>query len=89
MGSIFILSISHVVALVIGFALGVYLLPILTAPASPDSAMLKSEARDVMFVGELTRDLSGSDFLHWGEGKISLTPTRIVHEGTLAPVAGL
>lgn len=30
-------------------------------------------------------DLRGSDFLHRGEGKISVTPTRIVHEGALAP----
>ena len=80
-----ILGASHVSALAVGFALGVYFLPILTAPDSPDSAMLQSEARDAMFVGELTRDLRGSDFLHWGEGKISVTPTRIVHEGTLAP----
>lgn len=80
-----ILGASHVFALAIGFALGVYSLPILTAPASPDSAMLQSEARDAMFVGDLSRDLRGSDFLHWGEGKISVTPTRIVHKGALAP----
>lgn len=80
-----ILGFSHVAALAIGFALGIYFLPILTAPASPDQAMLEDEARDAMFVGTLTRDLRGSDFLHWGEGKISISPTRIVHEGKLAP----
>ena len=41
-----------------------------------------------MFVGELTRDLRGSDFLHWGEGKISVSADTIVHEGALAPGPG-
>ncbi len=79
------LGLSHVIALAVGFALGIYLLPILTAPASPDQAMLEAEARDAMFVAELTRELPGSDFLHWGEGKISISASRIVHEGNLAP----
>ena len=34
---------------------------------------------------EFTRDLRGSDFLHWGEGTVSVTATEIVHEGRLAP----
>jgi len=79
------LGLAHVIALAAGFALGIYLLPILTAPASPDQAMLEVEARDAMFVAELTRELRGSDFLHWGEGKISISASRIVHEGNLAP----
>ena len=78
-------TVSHVAALVIGFGLGVYFLPILTAPDSPDAAALEAQADDAMFTGELTRDLKGSDFLHWGEGTVSLTPTMIVHEGALAP----
>lgn len=77
--------VTHGVALAIGFALGVYFLPILTAPDSPDAAMLENAAQEAMFSAELTRDLRGSDFLHWGEGTISLTPTQIVHEGALAP----
>ena len=77
--------ITHAGALAIGFALGIYALPILTAPASPDAEMLQSTAEDAMFRGELTRDLRGSDALHWGEGTISLTATQIVHEGRLAP----
>lgn len=68
-----------------GFALGIYFLPILTAPASPDQTILAEESRDAMFVADLTRDLRGSDFLHWGEGKISISASRIVHEGSLSP----
>jgi len=77
--------ITHGIAVAIGFALGVYFLPILTAPASPDAAMLEEQAQSAMFTGAFTRDLAGSDFLHWGEGTISVTPTQIIHEGSLAP----
>ena len=76
---------SHLAMLAAGFALGVYLLPILTAPESPDAELLEAMAQDAVFRTELTRDLRGSDLLHWGEGTISLTATQIVHEGKLAP----
>ncbi|WP_439141455.1 DM13 domain-containing protein [Planktotalea sp.] len=76
---------THAIAVAIGFALGVYLLPILTAPSSPDAAMLEEKAQSALFTAELTRDLKGSDFLHWGEGTISVSAGEIVHEGKLAP----
>ena len=47
--------------------------------------MLQEMAQGALFQAELTRDLRGSDFLHWGEGTISLTETQIVHVGELAP----
>ena len=77
--------ITHGVALAAGFALGIYFLPILTAPPSPDAAVLQAEAANAEFSAELTRDLRGSDRLHWGEGTISVSSTMIVHEGRLAP----
>lgn len=80
-----ILTGTHVLMLAVGFALGVYFLPILTAPASPDTAELQEMAQDAVYTADLTRDLRGSDFLHWGEGTISITPTMVVHEGALAP----
>ena len=76
---------THGAMLAIGFALGIYLLPILTAPDSPDEAMLAETAEAALFTAELSRDLKGSDFLHWGEGTISVTPDKIVHEGALSP----
>ena len=81
----FFLLISHGAMLALGFALGIYFLPILTAPDSPDQATLSASAESAMFSAELTRDLKGSDRLHWGEGSISLTPTQIVHMGKLSP----
>lgn len=77
--------ITHGVVFLAGIALGIYLLPILTAPPSPDAAMLEEQAKSAEFQTTLTRDLAGSDFLHWGEGTISLSATQIVHEGALSP----
>ena len=77
--------VSHAAALAIGFALGVYFLPILTAPAGPERAALVEAAADARFTATFTRDLPGSDFLHWGEGTVSLSARRIVHDGRLAP----
>lgn len=80
-----LLSASHGTVLLIGFALGIYLLPILTAPPSLDRAMLAETAQSALYQAEFQRDLKGSDFLHWGEGTVSVSPTRITHQGNLAP----
>lgn len=80
-----LLSITHGLVLAIGFALGIYLLPILTAPPSVDRGVLAETAKAAQFEAAFTRDLKGSDFLHWGEGKVSISPTRIAHEGKLSP----
>ena len=80
-----LLIVTHGVIFAFGFALGVYMLPILTAPASPDRAMLTEVAKEARFNATFVRDLKGSDFLHWGEGEVSVTPTKIVHQGKLSP----
>lgn len=85
MRRIIIWLITHGLALAIGFALGIYLLPILTAPKGPDRAVLEEMAQGAQYTAEFTRDLAGSDFLHWGEGTVSLSGDRIVHMGKLAP----
>ena len=77
--------VTHGVAVAFGFALGIYLLPILTAPPSPDAAELEQSASGAMFTAQLTRELRGSDFVHWGEGSISIAADKIVHMGKLAP----
>ncbi len=80
-----VLAGTHAAALAIGFALGIYLLPILIAPKAPDSAVLAETAQSALFKAEFKRDLKGSDFLHWGEGTVSVAPGKIVHEGKMAP----
>ena len=78
------LTFTHALMLAIGFALGIYMLPILTAPKGPDDATLMASSQGALFSAEFTRELKGSDFLHWGEGSVSLTQSQIVHMGSLA-----
>ena len=76
---------SHGIVFVGGIALGIYLLPILTAPDSPDAAKLQAEASKAIYQAEFKKDLKGSDFLHWGEGTLSVGTKMIVHQGALSP----
>ncbi len=41
--------------------------------------------RPPRYKASFRRDLKGSDFFHWGDGTVSLTPQRIAHDGKLAP----
>ncbi|AOF81809.1 electron transfer DM13 family protein [Methyloversatilis sp. RAC08] len=85
MKSAVLLLASHTAVLGIGFALGIYALPILTAPAPPTAAEAASAAGGAMFTGEFRRDLKDSDLLHWGEGRVSIGRERIALTGRLAP----
>lgn len=76
---------SHAVALGLGFALGVYVLPILTAPTAPTSAEAAAAASEALYTGQFRRDLKDSDLLHWGEGTVSVGRQGIVLTGKLAP----
>lgn len=76
---------THLVAGGIGFALGIYLLPILIAPESPGEQQVRSAAESAQFTAEFRRDLADSDALHWGEGKLYIGPDSIALEGRLAP----
>lgn len=77
--------ISHGLAMAAGFALGVYLLPILIAPDAPSDAEIASVSGKALFSAQFNRDLPGSDFLHWGEGEVSITARRVSFTGALAP----
>lgn len=76
---------THAAALGIGFALGIYLLPILIAPDSPSAADVHSAVSSAEFTATFRRDLQDSDALHWGEGTLFITPLTIAFEGELAP----
>lgn len=67
-----LLAVSHATFLWIGFVLGIYLLPILTAPDLPSAASVQALAQAASYTGTLRRDLRGSDLLHWGEGTASV-----------------
>ena len=85
MKRILALAATHAAALGLGFGLGVYFLPIITAEDAPEAAVLEQAASAATYSAELTRDLRGSDRLHWGEGTISVSPETISHIGELAP----
>jgi hypothetical protein len=80
-----LLTVSHLVVLVVGFALGVYMLPILVAPPGPTADELAAQASGATFKGQFRRDLPGSDTFHWGEGTVSIGRTSIALAGELAP----
>lgn len=85
---ILLLTVSHTLILAIGFALGVYFLPILVAergPSAAEVAAATSAPAAQRFEASLRRDLKGSDTFHWGEGRITVTSQAIIHEGKLAP----
>jgi len=80
-----LLLVSHALTLGIGFALGVYFLPVLIAPAAPTAAEVSAHASQATYRGQFRRDLKDSDALHWGEGAVSVSARSIALAGELAP----
>lgn len=82
---ILVLTLKFMSGLAIGFGLGVYYLPILIADAPADQALVVAQAetaeRQAMFV----RDRGDSDALHWGEGTLFLSETRVTLDGEVSP----
>ncbi len=80
-----ILVFTHLGFALAGFALGIYTLPILMAPDAPSTTEVAGLATGASYTGEFRRDLEDSDFLHWGEGVLSVSPEVITLAGRLAP----
>ena len=80
-----LLALTHAAALGAGFALGIYALPILTAPPAPSAGEVGAAAGRAQFRGEFRRDLKDSDLLHWGEGTVSVSGAAIALMGRIAP----
>lgn len=85
MKKLLLLLVSHGLVFGVGFALGIYALPILIAPAAPSAQELAAATDQDAFSGEFRRDLADSDLLHWGEGTVSVGRANITLLGTLAP----
>lgn len=79
------LTLSHALVGLLGVALGIYLLPILTAPPSPSEQDLAAISNQAVLVGQFRRDLKDSDALHWGEGTVMVSPVAVSLQGQLAP----
>ncbi len=80
-----LLFVTHLAAIALGFALGIYMLPILIAPPAPSNTEVAAHAAKARYVGKFRRDLKGSDALHWGEGTVTLSAKNVAFEGELAP----
>jgi len=80
-----VLVLSHLFVAAVGFALGVYLLPILIAPPAPSAIAVAAQSRGAGFTGTFRRDLKDSDALHWGEGTVSVGSRSVTLAGRLAP----
>lgn len=76
---------SLLAALATGFAAGIYALPIMIAPPSPSNAMLTQIISEADYTAEFDANISGSDFLHWGEGRLGITGNKVAFIGELAP----
>ncbi|NNF68051.1 MAG: DM13 domain-containing protein [Gammaproteobacteria bacterium] len=82
---VFLFLFTHGFAVAIGFAAGIYALPIITAPAAPTESAVTAIAEKATYEAEFRRDLEDSDALHWGEGTVSIAPDTISLMGRLAP----
>ena len=77
---------THAGALLVGFVLGIYLLPILIEPETPNIADFKAtQLSGPAFEARFERDREDSDLFHWGEGIIKMYDDTIVFEGEMAP----
>ena len=83
--TVVLLIATHCAVGVLGFGIGIYALPILTAPSAPTAAAIKVVSSEATYTGQFRRDLKDSDALHWGEGTVSVGPRYITLMGRLAP----
>jgi hypothetical protein len=76
---------SHLFVLAVGFGLGIYFLPILTAPKSLEISKIDNLQKQALYKTEFVKDLRGSDFLHWGEAEVTISNNIITVKGAIAP----
>ncbi|MED5510026.1 MAG: DM13 domain-containing protein [Pseudomonadota bacterium] len=80
-----LLLLSHGLFLGIGFAVGIYLLPILTQPPAPDDKQVGEVASKALFTGHFSPNLEDSDALHFGDGTFYISDKAISFDGRIAP----
>ena len=76
---------SHLAIGFAGFLLGIYTLPLITAEEKPSQELSDIIKNDAIYKAIFVKDLKGSDFLHWGDGKILISKEKILFQGNLSP----
>ncbi|MCG9595895.1 DM13 domain-containing protein [Vibrio sp. Isolate25] len=76
---------THLMCGGVGFAIGIYALPILIQPDSPSMSSVENVTNNAVYTATFQRDRKDSDFLHWGEGSVSISQDKIAFVGELAP----
>ena len=80
-----LLIVTHFAVGILGFGVGIYVLPILTAPPAPSKEEIKIISSQAKYIAQFRKDLKDSDYLHWGEGTVSIGSKFIALKGKLAP----
>lgn len=79
------LVVSHTATALAGFALGIYMLPILMAPSAPSESAVQQVEQAATYRTAFSKDRADSDVLHWGEGDVFISAKEIAFSGELAP----
>ena len=82
---IILLISSYIIVFVLGFGLGIYLLPILTSPKSVNIDKIIKLEKNALYKTVFVRELKGSDLFHWGEADVSVSKNEIIVNGSIAP----
>ena len=69
----------------VGFGLGVYFLPILTAESGLNRDAVDALSASATRSGRFVPDLPGLDALHWGDGTVMLNDRQIWLNGEISP----
>lgn len=80
-----LLIFSHLFIAFLGVAIGIYSLPIITAPPAPTLAKIEKISLAADYTTQFKINLKGSDIFHWGEGEVSVGEDYITLKGELAP----
>lgn len=76
---------THCAVGALGFGVGIYALPILTAPPAPSEEEIMAMSSQAKYTAQFRKDLKDSDALHWGEGTVSVGTKSVTLMGKLAP----